>query len=278
MKALKAILSVISFSLLLTGCSTISGWFEGKKVSFSNFADPTKPFMGYMTVNNWSSKNPSDVLEKLVKNNVQCAPFEFFESPLAYADPNVESRLNKFEKWIKEAKERKIILYVTLYNCNLGASKTGHPEITGPGCDKQIMAAAGRFAEWMKKYPFIYLTPCGEGGTQSKFASYDRKVQNWCKANMPLSQLVNNWGARPSGTDGMAFFCQHPAGCSASMTRGAWIMSDHGTFIAKLKDYNSVYSCAVSLRARGFPFIVYDFPSNASIKDDFLKALGDAQK
>lgn len=261
-----------TISLLFSGCSSL------KPDSFGSFADPTKPFMGYMTVNNWSSKNPADTLDKLVKNNVQCAPFEFFESPMAYADPNVQAKLNKFEKWIKEAQKRKIILYVTLLNCNLGNPKTGHPEITGPGCDKQIMAAATQFASWMKKYSFIYLTPCGEGGIQSKFASYDKKVQNWCKANMPLSQLVNNWGARPSGTDGMAFFCQHPSGCSSSMTKGAWIMSDNGTFIASLKDYNSVYSCAKSLRAKGFSFNVYDFPANAQIKDDFLRALNDAQK
>ncbi len=260
----------VAVSVLAAGCSTF------KPDSLPSFADPSKQFMGYMTVNNWSSKNPADVLGKLVKNNVQCAPFEFFESPLAYADPNVQARISKFEKWIKEAKPRKVILYVTLLNCNLGHPKTGHPEITAPKCDKQIMAAAVKLAEWMKKYPFLYVTPCGEGGNVSP--TYERNLQNWCKANMPRTQLVNNWGSRPSGTDGMAFFCQHPANCSSSMTKGAWIMSDNGTFIHQLKDYASVYNCAKSLRAKGFPFIVYDFPATASIEDEFLRALNDAQK
>lgn len=251
----------------------------GKKInSFKRFADPSKPFMGYMTVNNWSEKNPSKTLDALVKNNIQCAPFEFFESPLAYADPNVQIRLNKFEKWIEEAHKRKVILYVTLYNCNLGHSKTGHPEITGPKCDKQIMTAAQKFAEWMQKYTFIYLTPCGEGGIQAKFASYDKKIQNWCKTNMPLKQLVNNWGARPTGTDGMGHFCQHPSNCGATMTKGAWIMSDNGSFIRELKSYTSIYNCAKKLKSKNYTFIMYDFPENAPLNDEYMKAFNDAQK
>lgn len=244
--------------------------------SFDRFADPTKPFMGYMTVNNWSTKNPSKSLEKLVVNNVQCAPIEFFESPLAYADPNVSDRLKKFEKWILEAKKRKVLLYVQLLNCNLGNPKTGHPEITAPKCDKQIMAAAVQFAAWMKKYPFIYLTPCSEGGNMSPV--YERNLQNWCKANMPLRQLVNNWSSRPTNTDGMGFFCQHPSYCTSAMTKGAWIMSDNGTFIRQLFDYLSTYRCAKSLRDKGFAFIYYDYPATDAIDEDALRALKDAQK
>lgn len=267
--------------MLETGNMNIWEWIKCKifgscKAKFDKFADPTKPFMGYMTVNNWSSKNASDTLEKLVKNNCQCAPFEFFENPLAYADPNVQGRLDKFKKWIDEAKDRKVILYVTLLNCNLGNPKTGHPEITAPKCDKQITAVRNQFAKWMKEYSFIYLTPCGEGGNQSP--SYEKNLQNWCKANMPKFQLVNNWGSRPSGTDGMGFFCQHPSGCSSPMTKGAWIMSDHTLFINQLRDYTSTYNCARSLRAKGFTFIYYDFPATDPIDSEALRAINDAQK
>ena len=194
--------------------------FGGGVPAFKKFADPNKPFMGYMTVNNWSSKDPAKALGLLVEYEVPCAPFEFFENPLAYADTNVKKRLDKFEKWIIEAKKRKINLYVTLYNCNLGNPKTGHPEITGPKCDAQIMAAANQLAKWMKKYSFIYLTPCGEGGIQSKFAAYDTKIQRWCKENMPTAQLVNNWGARPLTKDGMGQLCQHPSKCGPPSIRG----------------------------------------------------------
>ena len=247
----------------------------GKTDSFKNFADPSKPFMGYMTVNNWSSKNADDSLEKLVKNNIQCAPFEFFENPLAYADPNIQPRFDKFDKWIKSAEKRKVILYVTLLNCNLGNPKTGHPEITAPKCDKQIMAAANYFAAKMKKYPFIYLTPCGEGGNQSP--SYERKLQNWCKANMPVTQLVNNWGSRPISKDGMAFLCQHPSKCSAPTVAGGWIMSDHTLFINALKTYQQIYNCAKNAKDK-FVFIMYDFPSNAEMNSEYMRAFKDAQK
>lgn len=127
------------------GCST---------VSFDRFADTSKPFVGYMTVNNWSSKNPSEVMERLVKKDIQAMPFEFFESPLAYADPNVSARIKKFEAYVKESQRRKMVLYVTLLNCNLGNPKTGHPEITAQKCDKQIMAAATQFTETTSTGPW----------------------------------------------------------------------------------------------------------------------------
>lgn len=247
----------------------------GLTKSFKNFADPSKPFVGYMTVNNWSSKDASKTLDKLVDNNVQCAPFEFFENPLAYADSNVQSRIKKFEKWLDAAEKRKIIIYMTLLNCNLGDPKTGHPEITAPKCDKQIMAVANQAKAWIKKYKCLYITPCGEGGHTSP--TYERKLQNWCKASMPLSKLVNNWGSRPTGTDGMAFFCQHPASSSSPMAKTAWIMSDHSKFIAELNSYETVLKAAKKILAKGNPFIVYDFPATAGINTEALRALKDAQ-
>lgn len=271
--------------LAFSGCATISGWFGGGGAKFDNFADPTKPFMGYMTVNNWSSKDPSDVMEKLVKKNIKCMPFEFFESPLAYADPNVAGRIAKFQKYVDESQKRKIILYVTLLNCNLGSSKTGHPEITAPGCDKQIMAAANALAGWMKKYSNIYVTPCGEGGLNAK--TYERNLQNWCKASMPLDHLVNNWGSRPTGTDGMRFYCQHPAGITAKVPANCWNMSDHSTTINQLNggsgmlgvcNYAVTFNYAKSMWVKGIPFIYYHYDPNGGIDDNALNALNDAQK
>lgn len=263
-------ISFVLTAVLFAGC--------GKEAKFDSFADVSKPFFGYNTVNNWSSKNPSSSMETLVKNNIRAMPFEFFESPPDYADKNVEARISKFSKYIKESQKRKIILYVTLLNCNLGNPKTGYPEITAPKCDTQIMKAAAFLAQATKKYSNIYVTPCGEGGNMAP--TYERKLQEWCKANMPRNKLVNNWGSRPSVNDGMGFRCVHPAGINKPVEGGVWNMSDHSITIGQLEagGYSVRMNYARKMRLSGVPFLYYDNPKNAEFDSDTLRALKDALK
>jgi len=263
----------------------ILSWFGGGGSSFDNFADVTKPFMGYGLVNNWSAQNAESYMNKLVDNNVQCMAFEFFEwAPTKFE--KVDELLKKFEKYVNLAKKKKVILYVTILNSNVGSGKYGDPRIPSNKYTAQLMKAAQKLAEWMKSNPNIFVTPCGEGGAQSNMATHDKNFQNYCKSIMPRGQMVNNWGSRPNTTDGMAFLCQHPSGVSAATKSKSWIMSDHGLFIAELNggglygtaNYDITTNCARVLRGQNKVFIYYHFNGNGSIDGEALRALKDAQK
>ena len=152
-------------------------------------------------------------------------------------------------------------------NSNIGSGKYGDPGIPSTKYTAQYQKAANALANWMKTNPNIYVTPCGEGGIRSQTAAHDKNFQNYCKQIMPKSQLVNNWGARPSSTDGMAFLCQHPSGVAAALNSISWIMSDHGNFIRELNggnlydtaNYNVTLNCAKKLLAKNKTFIYYHF-------------------
>ncbi len=254
--------------------------------SFKNFADPRTPFKGYGLVNNWVNQNQSKYMEKLVKAEVPCIAIEFFEWAKSDNFKNVDKLISKFKDYVDEAKKRKIIIYVTLLNCNVGSGKYGDKKIKAPTLDAYIKKAANAIAELMKKNSFIYCTPCGEGGLgPSGTATYDRSLQNYCKSIMPLSQMVNNWGARSKDGEGMAFFCQHQATVNTAVAKTAWSMSDHSTIIGQLNGGGGLYgTCnyditkkyAIKMKNSGNPFIYYHFNPSAGIDDVALKALKDA--
>ena len=258
----------------------------------SAFHDVSKPFVGYMTVNNWSAKDPLTVLRQLAAKGIQAAPFEFFE----WSSPDKFNQTDKliaaFQGWIDASQETKTILYATLYNANLGTGKYGDAGITADKYDSQIRKVAAKFAEWTKKYSNVYLPPGGEGGT-AKSKSYDKTIQTLCKKTIPLNRLVNNFGARPTDTDGMGYFCQHPASTSATVAKGAWAMSDHssiiiqgaltiqlngGTGLYGKCHYQTAFAYALKCLKAGNPFFYYHFDKNGSIDEIALKALGDAVK
>jgi len=259
---------------------------SGSGASLKAFADPNKPFMGYGLVNNWAEQDAEKFLNKLVENNIQCMAMEFFEwsSPANFA--NLDKLMDKFEKYLVLAEKKKIIIYAMFLNCNLGSKKYGDPGITADKYDAQIKKAANQFAVWMKKYKNLYVTPCSEGGGHANTASYDRNLQNYCKSIWPRSQMVNNWGSRPTSTDGMSFFCQHPANTKVVLPVKAWCVSDHGLIIRELNvggelygncNYSVTVAYAKKMRATKHPFIYYDFYKDSPIDDVALKALKDAQ-
>ena len=244
------------------------------------FPDVSKPFLGYMLVNNWSIQDSKTVLRQLAANSIQCAPFEFFEwsSPAKFAQ--TDELIKAFQDWIDASQETKTVLYVTLYNANLGSGKYGDAGISADKYDAQIRKVAAKFAEWSKKYSNVYLTPSGEGES-----AYDRKIQDLCKTIIPLNRLVNNWTARPTGTDGMGFYCQHPSNTGASFGKAAWVMSDHSTLINQLNGgtglygqchYETTKAYAEKCLKAGNPFIYYHFDKNGKIDATALKALRDA--
>lgn len=259
----------------------IVNWFKkliGGGEGFDNFPDP-KLFFGYGLVNNWSAQNASDYMNKLAKNKVPCIAFEFFEWARPDRFKNVDKQLDKFKKYLDIAKDKKMMLYVTLVNANTGSGKYGDPRIPLSKYDAQIKKAADQFAEWMKSNPNLFITPVGEGDS-----SYDRSIQEYCKARMPKAQLVNNWESRPTSSDGCQHTCQHPSSTSYKIPRHDWSMSDHSKIIDELNkgglygtcDYEATKKYAIKMRKSGHPFIYYHFNKDGKIDSEALRALKDS--
>jgi len=251
----------------------------------TDFVNTSNPFTGYGLVNNWSAQDPEEFLSALSSNGIPCMAFEFFEWSSPEKFDQVDTLIAKFKKYIDISQSKKIILYATILNSNLGSGKYGDAGITADKYDAQIKKVIAQFASWMKVYTNIYVTPVGEGGSQSRTEAYDKSLQSLCKSTMPLNRLVNNWGARPTGKDGMAFFCQHPASTATNPTSGCWVMSDHSTIINQLNggtglygkcNYDVTKAYGQKLWERTVPFIYYHFDKNSSVDLVALKALKDA--
>jgi len=278
------ILAIAAGAAFFVGCESDFGGDGGTVYKSVAFPDVSKPFLGYGLVNNWSILDPQTVLKQLDAANVQAAPFEFFEwaSPEKFAQ--TDELILKFEKWLEESQESKTILYVTLYNANLGLKKYGDAGITADKYASQIKKVADKFGEWVLIYPNLYITPCGEGGS-GKSESFDKRMQEYCKAIIPRNRLVNNWGSTPSGMDGMGFYCQHPSKTGAKLGAAAWIMSDHSLLIMELNggtglygtaNYETTKAFAVRCLKNGNPFLFYHFDRNGEMDAEALRALKDA--
>ena len=141
------------FEKILNWFSNLLGGSGGS--GFPKFADATKPFLGYGLVNNWSAQNAEKYMNQLVQNNVDCMAFEFFEWSTPEKFAAVEDLLKKFKVYVDLAAKKKVLLYVTLLNSNIGSGKYGDPGIPSNKYTKQILKAAEQLAAWMKTNPNI---------------------------------------------------------------------------------------------------------------------------
>ena len=256
--------------------------------SLDNFADPRKPFLGYGLVDDWFDRDPAAFLDALVEAKVDLAMFEATHW-LAPGNPYSDYKdvLEKFGEWVAEAKKRKILLYTHLTQGNHG--REGGSAKNNSHYQPQIKAMAKQYAAWMKDNPNLYLTPVAEGGNCTASIPVDRALQEWCKANMPVGQLVNNWPSKPSNTDGMGHCAQHPGSVAAAKNaRPGWIVSDHGNFIRELNgggsleagncDYRVTNACARELIKRYRTFIYFDTNTTRHrFSTTALRALKDAR-
>jgi len=99
--------------------------------------------------------------------------------------------------------------------------------------------------------------------------------------------LVNNFGARPDGNDGMGNRCYHPCSTDDGGNNGCWIMSGCGRMIRQLNgdisggddvlyghcDEGTTRDYARKVTSQGKPFIYYHFDRSGSIDDGALNAL-----
>ena len=242
------------------------------------------PLVGYGLVNNWRAQDPAAFVQLMVDKHVGILAFELFEATSRKLFLKVEEVLADFEPYLELTRKTGQALYVTLYNGNMGIGKHGDPGIPAKKYEAEILFAAGWLAKKMKVYPHLFVTPVGEGGAFD--AAFDRKMQNWCKANMPKDQLVNNWKSRPTDNDGMGHRCVHPASMSDIGSGDAWVMSDHTTLICQLMgsleggtgNVANIVSYGTKVVSAGRKFIFYHFDPNGKPDGNTLSALSSLSK
>lgn len=236
--------------------------------------------LGYGPVNNWRNIGAKAIVGATAPAGIGIVPIEFWEWSAWQRFKDADAQIAAFEKLLAETTASGQILYATYVNSNTGSGKYGDPGIKLSAYSGAIWKGAERVAELMKTHPRLFVTPVGEGGIGPD-QKFDKQVQDWFLANAPKAQLVNNWGARPSGNDGMGQRCVHPSSTKDAGSGAAWVMSDHGLLIRELNG-GSLYgtanagvtgSYARKVTDAGRKFIYYHFDQNAKIDANALAAL-----
>ena len=236
--------------------------------------------LGYGPVNNWRNLGAKAIVDATVAAGVGIVPIEFWEWSAWKRFDDADGQIAAFEKLLAATTKSGQILYLSYVNSNVGSSKYGDPGIKLSAYAGAVWKGAARVAELMKTHPRLFATPVGEGGIGPD-PKFDRQVQDWFLANAPKAQLVNNWGARPSGNDGMGQRCVHPSSTKDAGSGTAWVMSDHGLLIRELNggalygtaDVGVTGSYARKVTDAGRKFIYYHFDQNAKIDANALAAL-----
>ena len=236
--------------------------------------------LGYGPVNNWRNLGAKAIVGATAPAGIGIVPIEFWEWSAWQRFKDADAQIAAFEKLLDATTKSGQILYATYVNSNLGSGKYGDPGIKLSAYAGAVWKGAARVAELMKSHPRLFVTPVGEGGIGPD-PKFDKQVQDWFLANAPKAQLVNNWGARPSGNDGMGQRCVHPSSTKDAGSGTAWVMSDHGLLIRELNggalygtaDVGVTGSYARKVTDAGRKFIYYHFDQNAAIDANALAAL-----
>ena len=236
--------------------------------------------LGYGPVNNWRNLGAKAIVGATAPAGIGVVPIEFWEWSAWQRFKDADAQIAAFEKLLDATTKSGQILYATYVNSNLGSGKYGDPGIKLSAYAGAVWKGATRVAELMKSHPRLFVTPVGDGGIGPD-PKFDKQVQDWFLANAPKAQLVNNWGARPSGNDGMGQRCVHPSSTKDAGSGTAWVMSDHGLLIRELNggalygtaDVGVTGSYARKVTDAGRKFIYYHFDQNAKIDANALAAL-----
>ena len=235
--------------------------------------------LGYGLVNNWRN-NAKAIVTATSEAGIGIVPIEYWEWSAWNRFADADSQFAAFEKLLEATTTSGQILYVTYLNSNTGSGKYGDPGVKLSAHSDVIWKFAPKIAALMKTHPRLFVTPVGEGGIGPD-GKFDKEVQDWFLANAPKAQLVNNWGARPSGNAGMGQRCVHPASTKDPGNGTAWVMSDHGLLIRELNG-GALYgtanvgvtgSYARKVTDSGRKFIYYHFDQNGKVDANAIAAL-----
>lgn len=193
------------------------------------------------------------------------------------------ARTEKSYRWLlRECRKRKIWLFVSIVNDNMGKGKYGD---TGPALE-QVYNQAKQLALIVKKYgpKGVIIQPVAETQT-----SAGQRFEQECKTELEEFTLVYNGnGGHPKSTpEGFHFRAVHPSHIASNVADDALVISDHGLIIRELAIDNGLESksnpmkvkiWAEKLRQQGIAVVGYYAFKYSDFDPDTIRALGDAVK
>lgn len=193
------------------------------------------------------------------------------------------ARTEKSYCWLlRECRKRKIWLFVSIVNDNMGKGKYGD---TGPALE-QVYNQAKQLAFIVKKYgpKGVIIQPVAETQT-----SAGQRFEQECKTELEEFTLVYNGnGGHPKSTpEGFHFRAVHPSHIASNVADDALVISDHGLIIRELAIDNGLESkgnptkvemWAEKLRQQGIAVVGYYAFKYSDFAPDTIRALGDAVK
>ncbi|MBQ2033266.1 MAG: hypothetical protein II217_02670 [Alistipes sp.] len=193
------------------------------------------------------------------------------------------ARTEKSYRWLlRECRKRKIWLFVSIVNDNMGKGKYGD---TGPALE-QVYNQAKQLALIVKKYgpKGVIIQPVAETQT-----SAGQRFEQECKTELEEFTLVYNGnGGHPKSTpEGFHFRAVHPSHIASNVADDALVISDHGLIIRELAIDNGLESkgnptkvemWAEKLRQQGIAVVGYYAFKYSDFDHDTIRALGDAVK
>ena len=193
------------------------------------------------------------------------------------------ARTEKSYRWLlRECRKRKIWLFVSIVNDNMGKGKYGD---TGPALE-QVYNQAKQLALIVKKYgpKGVIIQPVAETQT-----SAGQRFEQECKTELEEFTLVYNGnGGHPKSTpEGFHFRAVHPSHIASNVADDALVISDHGLIIRELAIDNWLESksnpmkvkiWAEKLRQQGIAVVGYYAFKYSDFDPDTIRVLGDAVK
>ena len=193
------------------------------------------------------------------------------------------TRTEKSYRWLlRECRKRKIWLFVSIVNDNMGKGKYGD---TGPALE-QVYSQAKQLACIVKKYgpKGVIIQPVAETQT-----SAGQRFEQECKTELEGFTLVYNGnGGHPKSTpEGFHFRAVHPSHIASNVADDELVISDHGLIIRELAIDNGLESkgnptkvkaWAEKLRQQGIAVVGYYAFKYSDFDPDTIQALGYAVK
>lgn len=192
-------------------------------------------------------------------------------------------RIQKSYRWLlRECRKRKIWLFVSIINDNMGQGKYGD---TGPTLEK-VYESALQLAYIVKRggSKGVIVQPVAETQTPT-----GQRFEQDCRKILENFTLVyNGEGGHPESTpEGFHFRAVHPAHIVSSVADDALVISDHGLIIRELSidggleskgDPDKVKSWVKRLQQQGIAVVGYYAFKYDQFDPATIRALGEALK
>jgi hypothetical protein len=244
----------------------------------------------YGRVNRWavSKDTLSKELDKIVKSG--CTGYLIEMSGWgSYKNKQWTAKwVDEVKEWydwlLSECRARKLWLFVSIVNDNMGKGKYGD---TGPTLEKayscaqklvDVVMAGGKDG--------VFVQPVAETQTAA-----GKKFEQYCIQKLVgkgFKLVYNGSGGHPTKPiAGMGYYAVHPSKIAATNPKDAFVVSDHGLIIRELNiggaldghgDPNKVKAWANKVKSQGCPVCAYYAFKVADFDGNTIKALGEVLK